>query len=154
MKFQAVRLRQRGDEDLILISFRAANAVIEMDHGQHHAQLRAKLEQDPQQCHGIGASGNSDPNTIARPQQFLAANVSKHLFGQTTHSNMVNRSRRRLFGGADRNNVLNLFALSWSAWDAGFKDPAWARRDPDLELLHGDPEFDRLYPEKLASGAA
>jgi serine/threonine protein kinase/Tfp pilus assembly protein PilF len=34
------------------------------------------------------------------------------------------------------------------AWEAGFKDPAWARRDPDLELLHGDPEFERLYPEK------
>jgi non-specific serine/threonine protein kinase len=32
------------------------------------------------------------------------------------------------------------------AWDAGFKDPNWARRDPDLSLLHGDPEFERLYP--------
>jgi Flp pilus assembly protein TadD len=36
------------------------------------------------------------------------------------------------------------------AWEAGFKDPEWARRDPDLELLHGDPEFERLYPEKAA----
>jgi len=32
------------------------------------------------------------------------------------------------------------------AWEAGFRDPEWARRDPDLELLHDDPEFDRLYP--------
>ena len=38
------------------------------------------------------------------------------------------------------------------AWNAGFKDPAWARRDPDLEMLHGDPEFERLYPEKTALG--
>jgi serine/threonine protein kinase/Flp pilus assembly protein TadD len=34
------------------------------------------------------------------------------------------------------------------SWEAGFKDADWARRDPDLALLHGDPEFERLYPEK------
>ncbi len=34
------------------------------------------------------------------------------------------------------------------AWDAGFKDSDWARRDPDLALLHGDPEFQRLFPER------
>jgi tetratricopeptide (TPR) repeat protein len=32
------------------------------------------------------------------------------------------------------------------AWEAGFHDTTWARRDPDLALLHADPEFDRLYP--------
>jgi non-specific serine/threonine protein kinase len=33
------------------------------------------------------------------------------------------------------------------AWEAGFRDPSWARRDPDLAILHEDPEFERLYPE-------
>jgi non-specific serine/threonine protein kinase len=32
------------------------------------------------------------------------------------------------------------------AWDAGFRDADWARRDPDLALLYDDPEFERLYP--------
>ncbi len=36
------------------------------------------------------------------------------------------------------------------AWEAGFRDAVWARHDPDLQLLHGDPEFDRLYPQKSA----
>jgi non-specific serine/threonine protein kinase len=33
------------------------------------------------------------------------------------------------------------------AHQAGFGDADWARRDPDLALLHGDPDFERLYPE-------
>ena len=37
------------------------------------------------------------------------------------------------------------------AWEAGFRDSVWARRDPDLTILHGDPEFERLYPEKSAT---
>jgi serine/threonine protein kinase len=39
------------------------------------------------------------------------------------------------------------------AWEAGFKDSTWARRDPDLVLLHGEPEFERLYPGSEAAGS-
>ena len=34
------------------------------------------------------------------------------------------------------------------AWQAGWKDIEWTRRDPDLAPLHGTPQFERLYPEK------
>ena len=34
------------------------------------------------------------------------------------------------------------------AWRNGFKDADWARRDPSLMILRGDPEFEKLYPEK------
>jgi len=37
------------------------------------------------------------------------------------------------------------------AWEAGSKDAVWTRRDPDLTLLHGEPEFERLYPESAAT---
>jgi non-specific serine/threonine protein kinase len=40
------------------------------------------------------------------------------------------------------------------SWEAGFRDPDWARRDPDLALLHGDPEFERLYPAAEGKGSA
>jgi non-specific serine/threonine protein kinase len=32
------------------------------------------------------------------------------------------------------------------AWQAGFREADWARRDPDLALLHDEPEFQQLYP--------
>jgi non-specific serine/threonine protein kinase len=36
------------------------------------------------------------------------------------------------------------------AWQNGFRDADWVRRDPDLTILRGDPEFEKLYPEKKA----
>ncbi len=37
------------------------------------------------------------------------------------------------------------------AYKAGMTDPVWARLDPDLAVLRGDPEFERLFPEKPAT---
>jgi serine/threonine protein kinase/Tfp pilus assembly protein PilF len=42
-------------------------------------------------------------------------------------------------------NAEAMDALS-KAWDAGFRDPNWARHDPDLEPLRENPEFERLFP--------
>jgi serine/threonine protein kinase/Tfp pilus assembly protein PilF len=39
------------------------------------------------------------------------------------------------------------------AWEAGYTDAEWTRRDPDLVLLHGDPEFERLFPKSAETGA-
>ena len=36
----------------------------------------------------------------------------------------------------------------------GFRDPDWVRRDPDLAILHGEPEFERLYPAGAAEAGA
>jgi tetratricopeptide (TPR) repeat protein len=36
------------------------------------------------------------------------------------------------------------------AWDAGFRDSDWARRDPDLSVLHEEPEFKTLYPSQAS----
>jgi serine/threonine protein kinase/tetratricopeptide (TPR) repeat protein len=40
------------------------------------------------------------------------------------------------------------------SWEAGYKDSVWARRDPDLVLLHDDPEFDRMFPEHRPAAPA
>ncbi len=36
------------------------------------------------------------------------------------------------------------------AWEVGYRDAVWARRDPDLLALHDDPEFNRMFPESAA----
>lgn len=38
-------------------------------------------------------------------------------------------------------------ALS-KAWRSGYRDTDWVRGDPDLAILHDEPEFERLYPSK------
>lgn len=35
------------------------------------------------------------------------------------------------------------------AWEAGYRNPVWTRQDPDLAILLGDPEFERLYPDGI-----
>ena len=44
------------------------------------------------------------------------------------------------------NNVRDALSAIKKAWDCGFRDATWTRQDPDLALLHGEPEFEQLYP--------
>jgi tetratricopeptide (TPR) repeat protein len=46
------------------------------------------------------------------------------------------------------NKKAEAMAALAKAWKAGFRDPDWVRRDPDLALLHDEPEFERLFPRK------
>lgn len=48
------------------------------------------------------------------------------------------------------NNASDALIAIRKAWESGYRDPIWTRQDPDLTLLHGDPEFDRLYPAPKA----
>ncbi|HKZ78185.1 MAG TPA: protein kinase [Pyrinomonadaceae bacterium] len=44
------------------------------------------------------------------------------------------------------NNASDALIAIKKAWESGYRDPTWTRQDPDLTLLHGNPEFERLYP--------
>jgi serine/threonine protein kinase/cytochrome c-type biogenesis protein CcmH/NrfG len=44
------------------------------------------------------------------------------------------------------NNPKDAMAALRKSWEGGNRNSAWARQDPDLAILHGDPEFERLYP--------
>ena len=48
------------------------------------------------------------------------------------------------------NNAGDALIAIRKAWESGYRDPTWTRQDPDLALLHGDPEFERLYPPPTA----
>ncbi len=44
------------------------------------------------------------------------------------------------------NNAGEALIAIRKAWESGYRDATWTRQDPDLAPLHGDPEFERLYP--------
>ena len=43
-------------------------------------------------------------------------------------------------------NPKDALAALKRAKETGYRNAAWVRQDPDLAILHGDPEFERLYP--------
>ena len=51
------------------------------------------------------------------------------------------------------NNAPDALNAIRKAWESGYRDAVWTRQDPDLELLHGNEEFERLYPAAAAKGA-
>ena len=48
------------------------------------------------------------------------------------------------------NNRKDALVALRKAWETGNRNTAWVRQDPDLAILHGDPEFERLYPAEDA----
>ena len=44
------------------------------------------------------------------------------------------------------NNPKDAMVALKKAWEGGNRNSAWTRQDPDLAILHGDPEFEKLYP--------
>src|SRR6202007_2851279 len=39
------------------------------------------------------------------------------------------------------NNATDALTAIRRAWESGYRDAVWTRQDPDLEILHGNPEF-------------
>ena len=44
------------------------------------------------------------------------------------------------------NNIPDALNALRKAWESGYRDAVWTRQDPDLAILHGNEEFERLYP--------
>jgi non-specific serine/threonine protein kinase len=52
------------------------------------------------------------------------------------------------------NNVKDALIAIRKAWESGYRDPIWTRQDTELAILHGEPEFDRLYPPQTSEASA
>jgi len=107
--------------------------------------LEAHLKKVPEDARGRTLLAN-DYTQVDRAEE--AVREAQLAMALRANDAMVLYNVACVFGQLARKD--EAMAALRKAWDAGFKDPTWARRDPDLALLHGDAEFERLYPERPA----
>jgi len=71
VKRKIVGKSELGDELLISVRSAAAQAVIEVRNGKHQAALPAEFQEQAEQGHGIGTTGNRNTHAVAWPEQPL-----------------------------------------------------------------------------------
>jgi ribosomal protein S18 acetylase RimI-like enzyme len=130
---------QPAHEGSVVISSGSANAVVDVDHGEHNAQPEAFLKQAAQQGYGIGASRDRNGNPLARTKKTAAESwrsrlhrcdyvrASKRLYtagmpqiraATPADAAVITHHRRRMFVDAGRqdNRVLDVMAEHFQPW--------------------------------------
>jgi len=79
MELQGVARRQLPHELLVGVALRSANAVIEVSHREHNAQLIAEFQKDTQQRHRIRSPGDGGGDPLPRPEQSVLPDKFHHL---------------------------------------------------------------------------
>ena len=74
MEFKIELLCQPGDELLVLVGVRSANAVMEMRHREHHSKLFPQFQQPAQERHRICSAGNGYGDPLSGLKQSLFEN--------------------------------------------------------------------------------
>jgi non-specific serine/threonine protein kinase len=137
-----------GDYNVFVPINNALGALGKREMLQHFRQrqiqvLEAHLQQIPEDARGRTLLATGYVAVDRADDALREANLAMAL---RPNDAMVTYNVACVFGNLGRKAEC-LEAIT-KAWNAGFRDPAWARRDPDLALIHGDPEFEKLYPEK------
>ncbi len=60
-----------------------------MDYRKDNSQLAPKVDQQPQQCNRIRASGNRNAYTVSGPEQIIFADIGKYRLGKLVHGSML-----------------------------------------------------------------
>ena len=84
----------------------------------------------------------------------MAGDESNLTLGLFADSWVVHRRRDDRTETAGRDGFCNMgkkaeaMEALTKAWQNGYRNNNWVRRDADLAPLRGDPEFEKLYPEE------
>ena len=71
---------QFNNKLLIGVSFRSADAMMEVRDGEHNAEVFSQFQQEPQQSYRIRPAGDGDCDALTCLQKVLLANVFEYFF--------------------------------------------------------------------------
>ncbi|HXI12724.1 MAG TPA: protein kinase [Thermoanaerobaculia bacterium] len=103
--------------------------------------FESQLRKVPEDARARVLLATSYANLDRPDDAFREANMAMVL---RPDDSMILYNTACVFGVLDR-RADALIALK-KAWDSGYRNSNWARQDPDLALLHGDSEFEQLFP--------
>lgn len=128
-------LCQIGNKLLVGVGVGAPDAVMDVDHTEHHTELAAQPKQRTQQGNAISPAGDGDTQAVAGLEQRVGANVFVERGEHGVMVQLGEHQRRSLFRPIIMKRLLQLLAFTLVIANLGVAENSWHAVDPGFRVF-------------------